>query len=71
MGGDAGEHIARVGEGFNVMALARGNQAEEDRGGPAAVVVSREKPVLASDGPRGEVAFAETLLSMSNSPSVE
>ncbi len=38
MAGDAVQHVPQVGEGFNVMTLAGGNQAEEDRGGAAAFV---------------------------------
>jgi hypothetical protein len=43
MAGDAGECVAQVGEGLNVMALAGGNQAEQDRGGAAAGVAARKE----------------------------
>ena len=38
MGGEAGQDVAKVVEGIDVMTLAGGDEAEEDRGGDAAGV---------------------------------
>jgi hypothetical protein len=46
VGGDAGQYIPQVGEGIDVMALAGGSEAEENRGGLAPVVGVAEQPVL-------------------------
>ena len=44
MGGDAGEHVAEVGEWIDVMALAGGNQRKEHGRGVAAGVGAAEQP---------------------------
>jgi hypothetical protein len=46
MGRDAREYVAEVGEGIDLMTVATGDQAEEDRGGVPAGVASAEEPVL-------------------------
>ena len=45
VGGEAGEHVAEIGKGIDLMAVASRDQAEEDRGGVAAVVGAAEEPV--------------------------
>lgn len=45
MAGDSGQHVAQIGEGFHVMALAGGEEAEEDGRGAAAVVAATEASV--------------------------
>src|SRR5437870_2908765 len=49
-GRDACEHVAEVGEGLDLVALAGGDEAEESCGGVPAVVGAAEEPVLAADG---------------------
>ena len=55
MGGDAGQHVTEVAEGVDAVALAGGDEAEEDGGGPAAAVGAAEHQVLSSeaDAPEG------------------
>ena len=48
MGGDAGEHVAQIIERIDLVALAGGDEAEEDRGRRAAVVAATEDPVGAT-----------------------
>ena len=49
-GGDAGQHVGQVIERIDIVPLAGGNQAEQDRCGSAAIVAATEQPVLASQG---------------------
>jgi len=49
-GRKSGEEVAEVGEGFDVVGLAGGDQTEEDRGATAAGFAGDEEPVLAADG---------------------
>jgi hypothetical protein len=48
--GEAGKHVAQVVEGLDLVALAGGDQAKQDRGGVSAVVGAAEQLVLATDG---------------------
>ena len=46
VGGDAGQDVAEVGERFDVVSAAGGQEGEEDRGGSASVVGAAEQPVF-------------------------
>ena len=45
-GGQAGEDVAEVGEGLDLVRFAGGDQAEEDRGAVAPRFAGHEEPVL-------------------------
>jgi hypothetical protein len=47
MGGEAGEDVAEVGEGVDLMPVPTRDEAEEHRGGVPAGVAAAEEPVLA------------------------
>lgn len=49
MGGNAGEHVAQISKWVDLVALAGGDEAEEDGRGVTAVVGAAEEPVLPSD----------------------
>ena len=55
--GHAGDHVAKIGEGVDVVAFGASDQAEEDRGGAAAGVASGEKPVMTANRDRANVTF--------------
>ena len=48
VGGKAGEEVEEVGVGVDAVSPGRFEEAEEGRGGAAALVASREQPVLAA-----------------------
>ena len=48
--GEADQQVAQVGPGLDLVPAAGGDQAEQDRRGPAAVVGAAEEPVLSADG---------------------
>ena len=54
VGGDAREHIPQVSQRLNLVALASGDEAEEDRGGVAAIVRAAEEPVCVRQSLRKE-----------------
>ena len=56
--GQAGEHVAVVGEWVDAVAFARADDAEVNRGGAAAGVAAGKKPVVGADLDRANVALA-------------
>lgn len=61
MGGDAGEHVAQIIKRIDRVALAGGDEAEEDRGRRAAVVAAAEEPVfpVMESFPQSELSTAQ------------
>jgi len=60
MRGEAFEEVAQVGEGFDLIGFATGDEAEEDRGAAAAGFAGDEQPILSAQGhdfrrPLGEI----------------
>lgn len=49
-GGEARQYVTKVGQWFNLVPLAGGDEVEEYRGSDAAVVGAAEEPVLVADG---------------------
>ncbi len=64
--GQASEHVAEPGEGFDVVGFGAGDHREQHRGGASAVVVAGEEPILATDG-RGAAGAAHCVRRRSSS----
>ena len=61
-GGEFGEEVTEVAEGFDAEVFAGGGEGEEDRGGAAALVGTGEHPVFATDGDESKGPFGEIVV---------
>ena len=64
VGADAGEQVAEVGEGFDVLALAGCDQAGQDGPGSSAVVAAVEEPVVAAHHDVAEAALGAVIVDL-------
>src|SRR5208282_2685084 len=64
MSADAREHVAEIGEGFDVQALASGNEAGQYGAGAPTAVTAVEEPVVATHDKGSQAALGPVVVDL-------